>query len=224
MLWKRNRVLKVGWPWRLKKKQAYDRLIWKFLRSILMAFGFHQRWINWVISCYSSTSMTFLLNGAPFQTFKPKRGLRQGDPISPYLFILCMEVLSRLINQRVAAGYISGFKLNRHFPALHHLLFADAVLLLGKCSVNEAFFFKDCLDTFCFWFGQTFNPSKSNIFFNKRASSKTVGLITAMMGFEKISPKAGLVQRTFLFFLRNWTPSWLGGRLGPFQEQNGWFS
>ncbi|KAL5559912.1 hypothetical protein UlMin_036123 [Ulmus minor] len=131
--------------------------------------------------------MTLMLNGAAFQSFRPKRGLRQGDPISPYLFILCMEVLSRLINQKVSAGLIAGFKLDRHTPALHHLFFADDIFLMGKCTVNEAFYFKDCLDTFCSWSGQSFNPRKSNIFFSSKASGQSSGLISALMGFDKIS-------------------------------------
>ncbi|KAL5577737.1 hypothetical protein UlMin_019436 [Ulmus minor] len=94
-----------GWM-RLKidLQKAYDRLSWQFLEAVLKAFGFHPHWIHWVITCYSSVKMTLLLNGAPFGSFKPKRGLRQGDPMSPYLFVLCMEVLSRLINKKVDKG------------------------------------------------------------------------------------------------------------------------
>ncbi|KAL5575727.1 hypothetical protein UlMin_017426 [Ulmus minor] len=124
-------------------------LVPKGQNSVQTAFGFHPKWICWVLLCCSTTSMTLMLNGAAFQSFRPNRGLRQGDPISPYLFILCMEVLSRLINQKVSAGHIAGFKLDHHTPALHHLFFADDIFLMGKCTVNEAFYFKDCLDTFC---------------------------------------------------------------------------
>ncbi|KAL5565529.1 hypothetical protein UlMin_028693 [Ulmus minor] len=92
-------------------QKAYDRLSWKFLRNVLTAFGFHQQWIHWVMRCVTSASMTLMLNGAPFRSFQPKRGIRQGDPISSYLFILCMEVLSRLINAKVAAGQICGIYL-----------------------------------------------------------------------------------------------------------------
>ncbi|KAL5560987.1 hypothetical protein UlMin_030734 [Ulmus minor] len=163
---------------------------WQFLEAVLKAFGFHPKWIQWIITCCSTPKMTLLLNGAPVRSFFPKRGLRQGDPLSPYLFILCMEMLSRLINKKVADGLISGFKISRHSPALHHLFFADDVFLMGKCSINEAFYFKECLDNFCCWSGQSFNALKSNIFFNPAASRRTTGLITAMMGFSHISPNS----------------------------------
>ncbi|KAL5537789.1 hypothetical protein UlMin_045385 [Ulmus minor] len=110
-------------------------------------------WIHWVMTCISSACMTILLNGSPVHNFIPKRGLRQGNPLSPYLFIIAMEVLSRLIQQKVDSGLISGFKINRHTPLLHHCFFADDVFLMGKCTFNEAFQFKDCLDRFCHWSG-----------------------------------------------------------------------
>ncbi|KAL5553671.1 hypothetical protein UlMin_041072 [Ulmus minor] len=134
--------------------------------------------------------MTLLLNGAPVHNFSPKRGLRQGDPLSPYLFILAMEVLSRVINQKVEADLISGFRIGRHTPPIHHLFFTDDMFLLGKCTLNEAVHFKDCLDQFCSWSGQTFNALKSNIFFNNSANSRVAGRITGMMGFSKIAPNS----------------------------------
>ncbi|KAL5565119.1 hypothetical protein UlMin_028283 [Ulmus minor] len=168
-------------------QKAYDRLSWKFLEVVLKAFGFHPKWIQWIVTCCSTPKMTLLLNGVHVRSLFPKCGLRQGDPLSPYLFILCMKVLSRLINKKVADGLISGFKISRHSPTLHYLFFADDVFLMGKCSVNEAFYFKECLDDFCRWSGQSFNALKSNIFFNPAASRRTTGLITAMMGFSHIA-------------------------------------
>ncbi|KAL5561445.1 hypothetical protein UlMin_031192 [Ulmus minor] len=180
-----------GWMgMKIDIQKAYDRLSWQFLEAVLKAFGFHPKWINWIVTCCSTTKMTLLLNGAPVRSFFPKRGLRQGDPLSPFLFILCMEVLSRLINKKVEDGLISGFKISRHSPALHHLFFADDVFLMGKCSINEAFYFKECLDDFCRWSGQSFNALKSNIFFNPAASRQTTSLITAMMGFSYITPNS----------------------------------
>ena len=92
-------------------QKAYDRLSWQFLEKVLKAFGFYPVWVHRVITCVSTTRMTLMLNGAPVHNFSPKRGLHQGDPLSPYLFILAMEVLSRLINQKVEASLISGSKL-----------------------------------------------------------------------------------------------------------------
>ncbi|KAL5572923.1 hypothetical protein UlMin_022520 [Ulmus minor] len=108
--------------------KAYDRLSWRFLETVLRAFGFHPRWIHWIMTCCTTTRMTLILNGSPFNSFKPKRGLRQRDPISPYLFILCMEVLSRLINRKAKEGLIKGFV----FPGI--LLQSITCFSLTMCS------------------------------------------------------------------------------------------
>ncbi|KAL5551253.1 hypothetical protein UlMin_001429 [Ulmus minor] len=171
-------------------QKAYDRLSWQFLEKVLKAFGFHPVWVHRFITCIFTARMTLMLNGAPIHNFSPKRALRQGDPLSPYLFISAMEVLSRLINQKVETGLISGFGISRHTPPIHHLFFADDVFLLGKCTLNEAGHFKDCLDRFCSWSGQTFNALKSNIFFNNSANSRVDGRITGMMGFSRIAPNS----------------------------------
>ncbi|KAL5568331.1 hypothetical protein UlMin_024906 [Ulmus minor] len=180
-----------GWMGlKIDLQKAYDRLSWQFLEKFLQAFGFHLTWIHWVITCCSTISMTLMLNGAPIHNFAPKHGLRQGDPLSPYLLIIVMEVLSRLINQKVDNGLISRFRLSRGTPALHHIFFADDVFLMGKCSVNEALHFKECLDVFCGWSGQAFNPQKSNIFFNSVVNRLVAGLVAAMMGFSRITPNS----------------------------------
>ncbi|KAL5553040.1 hypothetical protein UlMin_040441 [Ulmus minor] len=180
-----------GWMGlKIDLQKAYDKLSWQFLGKVLKAFGFHPIWIHQVMTCISSARMSILLNGSSVHNFTPKRGLRQGDPLYPYLFIIAMEVLSRLIQQKVDSGLISGFKISRHTPALHHLFFADDVFLLGKCTFNEASQFKDCLDRLYHWSGQSFNALKSNIFFNNSANRRVAGCITELMGFSRIAPNS----------------------------------
>lgn len=84
--------------------KAYDRIEWDFLREVLAKLGFHEIWIEWTMECVSSVSYSFLVNGAPQGKVYPSRGLRQGDPLSPYLFILCTEVLSGLCAQAQENG------------------------------------------------------------------------------------------------------------------------
>ena len=81
-------------------EKAYDRLEWSFVRILLNNIGFCQETIKLIMSYISSTSTSTLFNGSKMEDFKPSRGIRQGDHISPYRFILCMEFLGALINRK----------------------------------------------------------------------------------------------------------------------------
>ena len=80
-------------------EKAYDRLEWSFIRLVLTHFGFSDNIIQLILNCVSSTSTSLLFNGSILPAFYPSRGIRQGDPISPYLFILCMEFLGAQITK-----------------------------------------------------------------------------------------------------------------------------
>lgn len=86
---------------KLDMAKAYDRVSWEFLQNILLAFGFAEEWVNWVLSCVTSPSYSVLVNGEPSDLFGASRGLRQGDPLSPYLFIIMAEGLGRFIKSQV---------------------------------------------------------------------------------------------------------------------------
>lgn len=90
--------------------KAYDRITWDFLEKVLRAYNFPETWIRWIMQCISSVSYSILVNGEPSESFKPKCGLRQGDPLSPYLFILCMEVLSKKMISLQDSGDVTELK------------------------------------------------------------------------------------------------------------------
>ena len=102
--------------------KAYDRMEWQFLRDTMTHMGFDSVWINWIMQCVESVSFSVLINGSPKGTIQPQRGIQQGDPLSPYLFILCSEVLSHLLTTTAGIKRLKGMKISNTGPTINHLL------------------------------------------------------------------------------------------------------
>ena len=119
------------------------------------------------MQCVTTTSFSILINGSPYSFFKPKRGLRQGDHLSPFLFILTTEVLARLIEREAANNKISGYKLAPNFMPITHLQFADDLFIFAQADKENMGSIKACLDTYSYWFGQKVNFLKSVVLFSK---------------------------------------------------------
>lgn len=100
---------------KLDMSKAYDHVKWAFLKTVMRKIGFDERWIGWIMACVSLVSFSILLNGELVGSFKPTRRIRQGDPFSPYLFILCAEGLSSF----VAGSSKWFFKRGAHIPKRH---------------------------------------------------------------------------------------------------------
>lgn len=99
--------------------------------------GFSDGWIRRIMSCITSVSFAFKINGCVHGEVIPTRGLRQGDPISPYLFLLCADVFSSLISKAVMRKELHGIKIYRGSPTLSHLFFADDNILFARANVRE---------------------------------------------------------------------------------------
>lgn len=120
--------------------KAFDRVEWSLLISILSNLGFGHTFTDWILQCISTSSFSFLINGSPYDLFNSTRGIRQGDPLSPFLFILYTEALSRMIHSWEIAGNLKGVKISRTAPPISHLMYADDLIFFCDssylCSLN----------------------------------------------------------------------------------------
>ena len=117
---------------KLDIEKAYDHVNWECLFYIMDRMGFGSRWIRWMWACTSTVRFSVLVNGSPTGFFDSSRGLRQGDPLSPMLFLLIMEVLSRMLKMTAEEGLIKGFHASKATVpgvCILHLLFADDTIL-----------------------------------------------------------------------------------------------
>uniref|UniRef100_A0A803P2D8 Reverse transcriptase domain-containing protein n=1 Tax=Cannabis sativa TaxID=3483 RepID=A0A803P2D8_CANSA len=175
---------------KIDMEKAYDKLDWDFIVSVLAHFGFPDKFIQWIKACISVEEIKQLLNGVAVGQFKPERGLRQGDPLSPSLFIMAAETLSRLILLKEQQRLIKGFKMGRRGISLSHLMFANDLVLLGQASLGEAKEFLDCLNTYCQCSGQSVNIQKSSIYFSKGVTSRDAQAISQCLGMKRMSRQA----------------------------------
>jgi len=152
--------------------KAYDRIEWRFLEEVLKK-GFDNSWINWIMECVRTVSFSVLINGSPYGQFEPTRGLRQGDPLSPSLFILCVDVLSTLMTQETLEGKIQAIRISNGGPAVSHLLFADDSLFFLKAHQKNSTNLLQIFDEYKETSGPLINFAKSSITFGSRVFQHT---------------------------------------------------
>lgn len=134
---RRHKKGKTGWASiKIDLQKAYDKISWEFLQDLLSFMNFPPKWIQLIMQCVTTVSFKVQINGGLSPQFLPKAGLRQGDPISPYLFILCMNVLSGLLIKNQDNSKIKGIKIARKAPAINHLIYADDILLFLKADTS----------------------------------------------------------------------------------------
>jgi hypothetical protein len=133
---------------KLDLSKAFDRISWKYMSSLLEAFGFDNLWVAWIMRLTSSAFFSILVNGVPSQPFSPSRGIRQGDPLSPFLFVIMAEGLGRYIKASVEEGSLKGLPLHNLQPAPSHSQFVDDTLLMNTPTAQEANKLKTILTDF----------------------------------------------------------------------------
>lgn len=150
----KNRRKKFPAVLKLDMKEAYDKVEWDLLEACLRKLGFDEKWITWVMQCVSPVSFSVKYNGNPLPCFQPSRGLQQGDPLSPHLYILVANILSLILKKAVEDGSIKGIKLNSFSPTTSHLLFVDDSIFFLGGRIQECQSISDVSSVlFCYWTG-----------------------------------------------------------------------
>ena len=171
---------------KLDMSKAYDRVEWGYLEAVMRKMGFDEKWIQLMMICITTVSYSILINGEPKGMINPTRGIRQGDPLSPFLFLLCTEGLNGLIIQAANRGDIKGFTLCRNGPRLTHLLFADDSLLFCRATNQECRNILEILEVYGSCSGQQINRNKTTIFFSKLTSEEKREHIKQVLGVPEI--------------------------------------
>jgi hypothetical protein len=150
---------------KLDLSKDFDKLSWQYMKSLLTAFGFSNEWISWTMSLISSSFFSILVNGVPSQPFSPSRGIRQGDPLSPFLFVIMVEGLGCYIKASIQNGSLQGLHLHGLQPTTSHNQFVDDTMLLNTPTAQEANKLRSILNDFNEASETTFNLDKSQLFF-----------------------------------------------------------
>ena len=181
--------------------KAYDWVEWHYLESIMVRMGFSEHRIKLLMLCVKTISYSILVNGEPKGMITPSRGIRQGDPLLPFLFLLCTEGLHGLISQVANQEEIKGYSLCKNSPRLTHILFANDSLLFCRATIQECQKILDILEVYGKCSGQQINRNKTTIFFSKatyediRNQIKTALGVPEIIQYEKYLGLLSLVGR-----------------------------
>lgn len=165
--------------------KAYDRLEWSFIRTVLERLGFDVTFVNWMMECVTTVSYSFLLNNEVSGSVHPQRGIRQGDPLSPYIFIICAEVLSGLCSTAQDTGSLPGIRVSQYGPKINHLLFADDTMIFTKTDPSSCTALVEILHSYEQASGQMINAQKSSISFSSKTPAEIRSRVKQQLGIDK---------------------------------------
>lgn len=152
---------------------------------MMIKLGFRGSWVDLIMKCVSLVSYRVRVNGDLSNNFAPERGLRQGDPLSPYLFLLCAEGFSAMLNKAEEEEKLEGVKVCQNAPSVSHLLFADNPLILFRANRDDAQTIQSILDVYEECSGQAINREKSPIMFNPNTDSTSRGEVMQILNIQR---------------------------------------
>ncbi|CAN1325750.1 LINE-1 retrotransposable element ORF2 protein [Linum perenne] len=220
----RNKIGEVALKVDISK--AFDRVEWSYLKGILLKLGFNSRWVNLIMSCITGVSFNVLINGERTEEVRAERGLRQGCPLSPFLFIICAEGLSNLLRKAADRGSIHGTRVAKGAPTLTHLFFADDSMFFFKAEISEARKMKEIFEAYAAASGQVINYDKSGMYITNSVHTYLKAAVAAILGiagdldtgrYLGMPAMVGRNKRRVFAFLRDrvWQKlhSWLGRKV-----------
>ncbi|XP_038695493.1 uncharacterized protein LOC119992773 [Tripterygium wilfordii] len=167
---------------KLDMSKAYDRVEWNFLKEVMARLGFSGKWQWWIMRCINSVSYRILINGSTTDIIHPTRGIRQGDPLSPLLFVLCTEALSSNLQRAHEANMFRGVPFGRGRIRVSHLLFADDSLLFCRVKGEDWPCVHDILSAYGQISGQLINFDKTSIYFSRHTTSQQRVNMVSLIG------------------------------------------
>ncbi|GKV40773.1 hypothetical protein SLEP1_g48376 [Rubroshorea leprosula] len=144
-------------------EKAFDKVSWDFLDYMMSRMGFCDIWRKWIKECLSSSTVSVLVNGSATKEFKVSKGLRQGDPLSPFLFLIVAEGLNGIINSAVSKSLFNGVQVGSSNITISHLQFADDTILFGEANEQNIKAAKSIMRTFELVSGLKINYNKSTL-------------------------------------------------------------
>lgn len=169
---------------KLDMMKAYDRVEWHYLEAIMLKLGFSSSFIRLTMKCVTSVGFTVRVNGELLPYFTPTRGLRQGDPYSPYLFLLCAEGFTTLLKRLGGAQVDRGIRVSNNSPWINHLLFADDSLIFMNAKEDNAHKLNRVLRIYEDCSGQSVNREKSSIYFSPSTSDPVRQRLKVILGIS----------------------------------------
>lgn len=196
----------------LDLNKAYDNVCWDFLLKLMDRMGFDQKWLGWVKHCICTIQFSVTVNGGQVCNVKSGRGLRQGDPLSPYLFLMVADVFSLLLNKAIMNKSLRGIKMKRNCPVVSHLLFADDSLIFLEANPTFCSNFVQMAECFSEALGLTINFHKSSVRFSANTSDSLKNDISRILGMKEMDVNTkylglpafwGKSKKEFLGYIRD---------------------